>query len=139
MSLRLQLMSSMVSALLISLFLVGTLAWWNAGRSVNTEMHAALDAGARSVRNTIAQLPATSDDPLYIERLIPTFDGSRHIKAILVKSDGVTAATSAMADTHPAPAWFVDLVGVAPESLEISLPPEAAPYRTVTLQTDPPQ
>src|SRR6201995_5141543 len=118
----------MVSALVISLILVGTLAWWNAARSVTTELHAALDAGERIVRNTVAQLPATSDDPLYIERLVPTFDGNRHIKVGLTKSDNLNliAATSTMANTSQAPQWFVNVVGVAPETLEIPLPDEAA-------------
>ncbi|MBY0509920.1 MAG: HAMP domain-containing protein [Rhodospirillaceae bacterium] len=137
MPLRIQLIFAMVAALLISLVLVGTLAWWNAARSVNTEMHAAMDAAERVVRTTIAQLPATSDDPLYIERLIPAFDGNRHIKAVLVKSDGLAAATSAMASTGAPPSWFTRAVGVAPEIRDIPLPPEAAPYRAVTLQTDP--
>jgi two-component system sensor histidine kinase UhpB len=100
-------------------------------------MHAALDAGERIVRNTIAQLPATRDDPLYIERLIPAFDGNRHIKAMLVKTDGGTGAASTMAGTGAPPSWFTRMVGVAPETVDIPLPPEAAPYRAVTLQTDP--
>lgn len=137
MPLRIQLILAMVSALLISLVLVGTLAWWNAGRSVNTEMHAALDAAERFVRATIAQLPATSDDPLYIERLIPAFDGNRHIKAVLVTSDGLPAAASVMAVSAAPPGWFTRLVGVAPQVLDIPLPAEAAPYGAVTLQTDP--
>lgn len=137
MPLRSQLILSMVSALLISLILVGTLAWWNAARSVTTEMHAALDAGARIVRNSVAQLPATSDDPLYIERLIPAFDGNRHVGATLVKTDGGNAASSTMAQTGGAPEWFARLVGVAPERQEIPLPPDTAPYRAVILQTDP--
>jgi two-component system sensor histidine kinase UhpB len=127
----------MVSALLISLILVGTLAWWNAGRSVTTELHAALNAGERTVRNTIAQLPATSDDPLYIERLVPIFDGNRHIRLELIKDDGRAATASTMTATGQAPPWFITLVGVAPEGLTIDLPAEAAPYRRVTLHTDP--
>jgi two-component system, NarL family, sensor histidine kinase UhpB len=136
-ALRIQLIFAMISALLISLVLVGTLAWWNAARSVNTEMHAAMDAAQRIVRATIAQLPATSDDPLYIARLIPAFDGNRHIKAVLVKTDGLPAATSAVAVSGAPPRWFTQLVGVAPEVLDIPLPAEAAPYRAVILQTDP--
>lgn len=138
MSLRVQLILSAISALLVSLILVGTLAWWNAARSVTTEMHAALEAGGRIVRNTVAQLPATSDDPLYIERLAPAFDGNRHIKVTLRKSDGGLAITSAMARTgQAAPEWFNNLVGVASETLAVPLPAEAAPYQTVILETDP--
>lgn len=138
MSLRLQLILSAIAALLVSLVLVGTLAWWNAARSVTTEMHAALDAGGRIVRNTISQLPATSDDPLYIERLAPAFDGNRHIKVTLRKSDGGAAITSAMARTgQTPPEWFNNLIGVTSETLAIPLPAEAVPYQTVTLETDP--
>jgi len=137
MSLRLQLILSMAAALLVSLVMVGTLAWWNATRSVTTEMHAALEAGARAVRNTIAQLPATSDDLLYIERLIPSFDGNRHVKAVLIGADGVMLETSAMAKTGGAPAWFVRFIGIPPESIDIALPPDTAAYRAIRLQTDP--
>ena len=138
MSLRLQLFLSAIAALLVSLILVGTLAWWNAARSVTTEMRAALDAGGRIVGNTIAQLPATSDDPLYIERLAPAFEGNRHIKVTLRKSDGGADVTSTMAKSgQSTPEWFNELVGVVPETLEIPLPAEAAPYQTVTLETDP--
>jgi two-component system, NarL family, sensor histidine kinase UhpB len=136
-ALRIQLILAMVSALLISLVLVGTLAWWNAGRSVTTEMRAALDAAARTVRATVAQLPSTRDGPLYVERLIPAFDGNRHIKAVLMKDDGLPAAASAMAASGAPPRWFTQLVGVAPEEVDIPLPAEAWPYRAVTLQTDP--
>jgi two-component system sensor histidine kinase UhpB len=135
--LRVQLILSMVSALLISLLLVGTLAWWNAARSVNTELHAALDAGERIVRGTVAQLPATRDNLLYLERLIPVFDGNRHVKVALLSDGDVLAATSTMARTGQAPQWFATLVGVAPERRDVVLPEAAAPYRHVTLTSDP--
>lgn len=136
MPLRIQLILSMISALLISLLLVGTLAWWNAARSVNTELHAALAASERIVLSTIAQLPATRDNLLYLERLIPIFDGNRHVKVALWNDDGA-AATSTMAHTNPAPRWFARLVGVAPEQRDVALPDAASPYRRVTLESDP--
>lgn len=137
MTLRLQLILSIIAALVISLIFAGTMAWWNAARSVATEMHAAIDAGTRIVRNTIEQLPATQDDPRYIERLLAVFDGNRHLRAALVDTNNVEHASSLTDSAPSAPLWFENLINVTPETSRIPLPQEAAPYVAIVLATYP--
>jgi two-component system sensor histidine kinase UhpB len=137
MSLRFQLISLVAVALLLSLTLGGALVWWQAVGSVETELKAALAVSQRTVNNTVAHLPATNDHKLYLEQLIATFDGNRHVRATLTEANGQAAVISAMSTPeNPVPSWFVRVVGVDPEIVTIGLPADANPYTAVSLTTD---
>ena len=98
MSLRLRLMASIIFVLLVSLCIGGLAAGWHAVRSVRTEMQAALAVGAQTLRNGIDDLPDAGDPGDELGRLVRTFDGDRHVRAVLRDATGGLR----MASTLPA-------------------------------------
>jgi two-component system sensor histidine kinase UhpB len=136
MSLQLRVIVSIMLVLLVSLVLGGALACWHAARSVETELNAALDVGEHSVENAMAQLATARDPGQELTRLIDTFDGDRHVLAMLLDGRGEPALISSLAiPARPVPDWFVRLLGVAPQVLRFPIPPIAG-HGTIMLQTD---
>ncbi len=127
--------------LLVSLGLGGALAWLHAMRSVATEMDAALSVGEHTVRTVVPYIDPHLDrngtDAAELRQLIGTFDGNRHLRALLIGKDGQVLASSSLAvPPEPVPAWFVHLIGRARPSARLDLPPNPA-AAAVLLQTDP--
>jgi two-component system, NarL family, sensor histidine kinase UhpB len=122
-SLQLRLVASILLVLVVSLALGGVLACWHAARSVETELQAALDVSAHSVGNAMNQLAQSPDPGQDLGRLIATFDGDRHVLAILVDGQGEPALISTLAvPARPAPDWFIRLLGVAPHVMRLPIP-----------------
>lgn len=111
MSLQLRLIVSLVLVLLLSLCVGGAVAGWHAVRSVRSEMQAALDVGAQTVRNGLQEMPETADRDRELERLVRAFDGDRHVQAVLYDGAGQARATSKLHRlSRSLPAWFIDLL-----------------------------
>ncbi|MBV8652640.1 MAG: histidine kinase, partial [Alphaproteobacteria bacterium] len=146
MSLRLRLIASIALVLVVSLAIGGALACWHAGRSVRTEMRAALAVGEQTVRNALASLPAPGDTEAestasHLKRLIDSFDGDRHVRAVLLDAHGKTVAASVLAmGTPPVPEWFhaffAAFFRVDFPEMRITLPPDAAAQGAIALQAD---
>jgi two-component system sensor histidine kinase UhpB len=137
MSLRFRLIVSIVLVLVVSLAFGGALACWHAGRSVRTEMRAALAVGEQTVRNALASLPAAGGTQRHIARLVGSFDGDRHVQAALLDDRGVSIASSALAMQSPAvPEWFHGFFGVDLPPLRIPLPADAETHGSITLRAD---
>jgi two-component system sensor histidine kinase UhpB len=136
MPLRFQLMIIVAVGLIVSLALGGGVAWWNAASTVETELASALTVSERVARNTLDHLPEGSQ-ARYIEQLVATFDGNRHVRAALLDGEGRSVVISSLPPAgEAAPAWFFDLVGVAPAALRIDLPGALVPYQALTLTAD---
>jgi len=136
MSLQLRLIASIMLVLIVSLALGGALACWHAARSVETELQAALKVGEHSVENAINQLPQAQDAGQELARLIGTFDGDRHVLAVLLNGRGEPALISSLAPpARPVPDWFVRLLGVSPRVLRFHLPAVAG-RGAIMLQAD---
>ena len=135
-SLQLRLIVSIMLVLIVSLVLGGALACWHAARSVETELGAAIDVGAHSVENALAQLPRAQDPGQELTRLIGTFDGDRHVLAVLLDGRGEPALISSLAiPARPVPDWFVRLLGVTPRVLRFPIPAMIG-RGAIMLQTD---
>lgn len=136
MSLQLRLIVSIMAVLVVSLLLGGALACWHAARSVETELRAAMDVGEHSVENAMTQLPQAQDPGQELTRLINTFDGDRHVLAVLLNGRGEPALISSLAiPARPVPDWFVRLLGVAPRVLRFPIPAVAG-RGAIMLQAD---
>ena len=136
-SLQLRLIVSIMLVLIVSLVLGGALACWHAARSVETELRAAMEVGEHSVENAMTQLSGTQDPGQELTRLINTFDGDRHVLAVLLNGRGEPALISSLAiPTRPVPDWFVRLLGVPPRILRFPIPAVAG-HGTIMLQADP--
>ena len=137
MSLRYRLILAIALMLLVSLLLGGGLAWLHAVRSVATEMDAALEVGEHTVRTVIPYLDGQADDASQLRQLIATFDGDRHLRAMLVDTDGKVIASSSLAvPPEPVPVWFARVLGQHRPSLRLELPPKPAAV-AIVLATDP--
>ena len=110
MSLRIRLVLWLGCVLAVTLAMGCALAGWHAGASVQAEMQAALAAGRQSAANAIAELHASSGPAGELQHLVATFDGNRHVRAVL--RDGAGTACRGLippAAAHPVPAGSAGL------------------------------
>jgi two-component system, NarL family, sensor histidine kinase UhpB len=110
MSLRGQFFLSVVMALLLSLSVLGVVALGHARASVDNEMRMALEAGDRIVDNALLSLPREGEDA-YLERLVKSFDGNRHLKVALIEG-GHEMIASTLAAPDPVPGWYQRLLEI---------------------------
>lgn len=137
MSLRLRLLVSIAFVLAFTLIVGGGLIYWHSVEKVDTEMDAALDVSVRTVRNATDDAEEAVNPLRQLELLVEDFDGNRHVRALLMNSDGVSIATSMiLAPSHPAPDWFNRLLAREPTVVHIYLPPAFAKYGSILLATD---
>lgn len=133
MSLRGQFFLSVILALLVGLSLEGAVACWQAQRSVENEMHKALDAADRMVDNALLSLPLAGQDD-YLARLVASFDGNRHVRVTLI-AWGRVLAVSRLAPPEPAPGWFTRLLAIGEETRRDVSP--RLPGHLLLVQSDP--
>jgi two-component system sensor histidine kinase UhpB len=131
MSLRGQVLLSVVLALLLGFAVETAIACRQAQSSVGNEMRRALQTGSGIVADAVASLPATARTT-YLTRLVRGFDGDRHIRLTLA-AGGVTLAASRPAPPEAVPAWFVRLIAAPRQAMSRTLPGGM----TLTLVTDP--
>ena len=135
MSLRLRLVLTIASIVLVGLVAAGGFAWLHATRTVRTEMEAALIVGRRIAENALAQAGGRATATDTATRIVSTLDQDRHLRASLLAEDGSLLTFSALQPSpEPAPAWFADLIRGDRLAVRIPL---SAPPRTILLETDP--
>jgi two-component system, NarL family, sensor histidine kinase UhpB len=110
MSLRGQVFLSVVMALLLSLSVLGVVALGHARALVDNEMRTALEAGDRIVDNALLSLPQGGAD-VYLERLVKSFDGNRHVRVALIEA-GREVTASELAAPDPVPGWYQRLLEI---------------------------
>jgi two-component system sensor histidine kinase UhpB len=137
-SLRFRLIGLVCVVLLISLTLDGVIAYSNASRSVRTEMRAAFLVGRQAIASAIERLQTAPDPPRVVDDLVASFNGNRHLR---VRHAGDTPAFAAptveKSKFGRVPAWFVRLVGVAPETQRIPVAVGDRDYGAIVIETDP--
>ena len=138
MSLRFRLIGLVCLVLLISLALGAAIAYSNASRSVRTEMRAALLVGRQTIENTVERLQTAGDSLHDLDDLVASFNGNRHLR---VRLSGEAAAFAAPATEKATlggvPEWFVRVIGVAPQRVQIPVAVGARDYGTIVIETDP--
>jgi two-component system, NarL family, sensor histidine kinase UhpB len=110
MSLRRQFFLSVVMALLLSFSVLAVVALGHARASVDNEMGMALEAGDRIVDNALLSLPRDGEDA-YLQRLVKSFDGNRHLKVALIEG-GREVSASQPAPPDPVPGWYQQLLEI---------------------------
>jgi two-component system, NarL family, sensor histidine kinase UhpB len=138
MSLRFRLISLVCVMLLISLVLGSLIAYSNASRSVRTEMRAALLVGRQTIENAVERLQNARDPSRELDELVASFNGNRHLR-VRFSGDIPTATIPAVERSllGEAPAWFVRVIGVAPQAERIPVTLGTRDYGTILLETDP--
>jgi len=138
MPLRARLIALIGLVLLVSLAGGSVLVGWQAANSVRTELRAALNVGAMTIRNGIDELPGTDDRVSAMRHLVATFNGNRHVRATWVSAqDQPLAASELFAPTQTVPGWFRDLIGNEPGMIRLPVPPFADGGGAVVLRADP--
>lgn len=138
MPLRARLIVLVGLVLLLSIAGGGTLVVWRAMHSVQTELQAALDVGARTVRNGYADVAETGGAATELRHLVATFDGNRHVRATLLTADGTgVAASELFPPTQHVPGWFVRMIAGAPLEVRLAVPADVGGGGAIVLQTDP--
>src|SRR5215831_19851969 len=138
MSLRLRLIGLVCLVLLISLALGAAIAYANASRSVRVEMRAALLVGRQTNENALERLQTARDPLRDLDDLVASFNGNRHLR---VRLSGEAAAFAAPATEKATlggvPEWFVRVIGVAPQRVQIPVAVGARDYGAIVIETDP--
>ena len=142
MPLRLRLIALIGLVLAASLAGGSLLVGWRAASSVRTELLAALDVGANTIRNGLAELVRPGDHvgerAGELRHLIGTFNGNRHVRATLLDArDRPLAASTLFAQTQSVPGWFRRLIGREPGTLRLPVAPPGEGGGAIVLQADP--
>jgi two-component system, NarL family, sensor histidine kinase UhpB len=138
MSLRIRLVALVGLVLLLSMACGGLLVAWRAMHSVRTELLAALDVGAHTIRNGFANLAEADAPARELRRLITTFDGNRHVRATLVNPQGNAIATSELfPPAQHVPEWFTHLIMHRPPAMRLDIPSNVGGSSAIILQADP--
>ena len=138
MPLRVRLIALIGLVLLASLACGSVLVGWHAASSVRTELRAALDVGANTIRNGLAELVRTNDRSDELRHLVSTFNGNRHVRATLLDArDQPLAASALFVPTQQVPAWFRRLIGREPGAVRLPVSPAGEGGGAILLQADP--
>ncbi len=138
MPLRLRLIASIGLVLLASLACGSVLVGWHAASSVRTELRAALDVGANTIRNGLAEFVRSGDHADELRHLVGTFNGNRHVRATLLDArDQPLAASVLFVPTQPVPGWFRRLIGGEPGAVRLAVAPADGGGSAIVLQADP--
>ena len=138
MSLRLRLILSIGLALLASLAFGGTIALWEAGRQVETEMRSAIVVAERVAQAAVADLSRGENQYQQLQHLIRQFDDDRHVQAMVVdRKHEVVLASRLAFPSAQVPDWFRRALDRGPAIAAIQLPPTFDAYGAFMLKTDP--
>ena len=138
MSLRLRLISLVVTVLAVSLVFGGAIACFSASRSVRTEMLSALVVAQQTIENAIDGLQTSHDPQRELENLVTSFKGNRHLRVSL--SGDTRAIASPAVEESPfgrVPEWFVRLIRVVPATSRVPITLADRSYESVVIETDP--
>ncbi|MGH6957118.1 MAG: histidine kinase [Caulobacteraceae bacterium] len=133
MSLRLRIVAAIFLVLATGSGVGLALAGWHARQWLREELTSAQGSGRLAVRRAFADLPAERRPVRELAALVATFDGDRHLRALLIDARGATVAASRPAASPSPPAWFRTLLDqkIAPQRLAAPVGGEAVELQPV--------
>ena len=138
MPLRVRLIALVGVVLLASLACGSVLVGWHAAKSVQTELRAALDVGAKTIRNGFSDLANADDQTAILRHLIATFNGNRHVRATLLgESEHIVVQSELLVPAQPVPAWFYRLIAGTRGAVRLPVPQPREGVTAIVLQADP--
>ena len=138
MSIQRRLAVSITLVLLLSLLVGSALFYWHIVAKVRLEMRAALAVGTQTVAKAVDGRDGTDDPARRLRRAVDTFDGDRHLSAVLSGPEGAVLARSTLLPPEdPAPAWFYALVSGPAMTADVALIEPFRRHGTVRLEADP--
>jgi two-component system sensor histidine kinase UhpB len=124
-------------------FLVGMsggagLAGWHARRSIGLEVGAGLARGQQTLRRAFDGVSRSDHPARDLEQMVATFDGDRHVRALLLSDDGrVVAASRPFAPSRAAPRWFSRFMQTSLAPVRVATPAEVRGFSAIVLQSAP--
>jgi two-component system sensor histidine kinase UhpB len=138
MSLRIRVLAAIALVLLLGAAAGGGLAALQTGRTLRTELSAALLGGRQTVQSAFEDLPNSDHPARDLRQLLATFNGNRHVMAALLDANGRIVRSSTPAATAAGtPRWFEALFKVDLKPLVIRAPVTAAGDAAVVLRPAP--
>jgi len=135
MSLRLRVLSAIACVLLIGASAGVMFGLWDAQRSLRAELSAALLGGRQTVDSAFEDLPRSDHQARDLHQLIATFDGDRHVEAVLMTTAGATLRSIPYHTAIVAPAWFAAILDPRLSDVRITAP--VAPRGQVSIDLRP--
>jgi two-component system sensor histidine kinase UhpB len=98
------------------------------------ELRSGLIGAEQTVRSAFEDLPQSDHPERDLRQLVSTFNGNRHVRAVLIASDGRRVAMSASSDAvRASPPWFHRLLAVAPPPSTLATPGNVRGFRSIVL------
>lgn len=119
MSLRLRVLIAIAGVLLLGASVGVMFALWDAKHTLREELSAALLGGRQTVDSAFEDLPRSDHRDRDLRQLIATFDGNRHVLAVLITPNGPRLTSAPYRAGTFAPGWFRRLLdpGLAEERI----------------------
>jgi len=137
-SLRLSLILGIFALVLVTFGMGAAAVYVNAASKVETEMKAAVAVSGQLMKRAVATIGPPYSGREVLDRLVQTFDGDRHVQAVLIGPHGVVLSASTPADPEqPAPQWFQDLIDARVEFRRVELPSAFEGRGALVLQSRP--
>ena len=121
--------------LVLGVLLGALLAGYEARRTLHSELEAGMIGGQQTVLSAFEDLPRSDHAPRDLRQLIATFDGNRHVRALLTDGHGQVLLTSTpQPHSRDVPAWFSHLLEEPPKAIRIVAP---APVKDRWIRLEP--
>jgi two-component system sensor histidine kinase UhpB len=134
MALRVRVIGLVALVLLISMLMGAVCAGLATRAALAEELRAGLIGAEQTVRSAFEDLPRSSHPERDLRQLVSTFNGNRHVKAVLIGLDGRRVAESAGGDaSRSAPAWVQTLLDAAPAPITMATPAGVRGFDDVAL------
>lgn len=138
MSLRARVLVAVALVLAISVAVGLVFAGWLERGSLRDELGAGLKGGLQTIQTALAEPAAGSRSGRPFRQLIATFDGNRHVSAVLIAADGrAVEASRPFRSAHAAPGWFSGLLDPRLAPGRIVLPASPEGYAAILLTPAP--
>jgi two-component system sensor histidine kinase UhpB len=138
MSLRARVVLSIALVLLVGVGAGAGLAGWHARRSIDQELRAGLLGGRQTLLRAFDSLPRSDHPDRDLAQTVATFNGDRHVRAVLLSNQGRAVALSRpFASERAAPAWFSRFMRPDLEPVRVAVPAGVARDSAIVLQSVP--
>jgi len=107
MSLRGRVMALVALMLVVSVSIYVAISWRSARSDIAAELGAARTGGLQTVRSAFEDLPRSDHPERDLRQLVATFNGNRHLSAVVIdRSGSVRLQSTAAMPRKTAPTWF---------------------------------
>jgi two-component system sensor histidine kinase UhpB len=137
MTLRVRIIVVIGLVMLLAMTLGTVVAGYEVRRALSAELEAGMGGARQTAIDAFEDLPQSDHPARDLHELVETFNGNRHVRAMLLRADGqVIALSHAQGSAAVAPAWFRDLLKVRASAIALPLPPTGfGPGRLVLTPT----